>query len=38
MAKPGTRPAAVEIATGKMLRRNYDARSFYLRESGGKWQ
>lgn len=29
---------AVEIATGKMLGSGYDARSFYVRASGGSWQ
>jgi hypothetical protein len=29
--------AAVEIATGKMLGKGYDARSFYLRGKDGRW-
>jgi len=30
--------ATIEIATGKMLRRDYDARSLSVRETGGTWQ
>ncbi len=29
---------ALEIATGKMLGPKYDQRSFYIRETGGKWR
>jgi hypothetical protein len=34
----GPPAAAVEIATGKMLGPKFDQRSFYLRETGGKWR
>ncbi|MCU0245016.1 MAG: hypothetical protein MUC42_00490 [Bryobacter sp.] len=29
---------AIEIATGRMLGTKYDQRSFYIRETGGKWR
>jgi hypothetical protein len=29
---------AIEIATGKMLGKGYDARGFYVREGGGPWR
>jgi hypothetical protein len=32
------RAAAIEIAAGKMLGPGYEARSFYVRESGGTRQ
>ncbi len=29
---------AIEIATGKMLGKGYDARAFYVREGRGLWR